>query len=85
MFASLVAGAFPNGWFYGIDITLADIASQIAFGFPFSGPLDAGGGFVSPVFGGVPSGLPMYSVAFALPPGSTAPSANSGAKPSSTQ
>jgi hypothetical protein len=68
------------GWFYGVNMTLLEIMNQINFGFPFNAPLDAFGNFVSPVLGGLPSGLPFDSIAFALPPASSTPSANSGAK-----
>jgi hypothetical protein len=80
LFATLFQGGFPNGWFYGLDITLQEISSQIGFGFPFNGPLDGAGAFASPLFGGVPSGLTVYSIAFGVPPAATSPSANSGAK-----
>jgi hypothetical protein len=80
LFATLFQGGFPNGWFYGLDMTLQEISQQIGFGFPFNGPLDPAGAFSSPVFGGVPSGLNVFSIAFGVAPAATSPSGNSGAK-----
>lgn len=80
LFATLFPGAFPTGWFYGLDITLSEISNQIGFGFPFNAPLNGAGTFTSPVFSPVPSGLTIYSLAFGVPPTATAPSGNSGAK-----
>jgi len=55
------AGAFPYGWFYGIDITFGDLIGQSA-GFPFVGPLGPGGSFtLGPIAGAPP--LTLYSVA----------------------
>jgi len=40
---TLAQGAYPNGWFFGLDITLTELISQFQTGFPFSGVLDAVG------------------------------------------
>lgn len=80
LFASLtVATPTGSGWFYGLNMTLADIMTQINFGFPFSAPLNGAGSFTSPVFG-LPSGLMFDSVAFSVAAGATTPSGNSGPK-----
>jgi hypothetical protein len=58
------AGAFPNGWLYGLDIGLPDIVAQINFGWPFVGTLDGCGNAGTPVFTGLPP-ITLYSVALA--------------------
>lgn len=81
MFATpTVATPTGSGWFYGLNMTLSEIQAEINIGFPFHASLDAFGNFLSPVLGGLPSGLPFDSLAFALPTGANTPSANSGAK-----
>jgi hypothetical protein len=60
---ALVAGSFPNGSFFGIDLSLFDLVSQHLAGSPFSGSLNADGWFNSPTFGPVPGGLTIYGVA----------------------
>jgi hypothetical protein len=59
--ATLVAGSFPNGPIFGIDISLNDVAAQLSAGPPFSGILDAQGQatFTLP---GVPPGITIYFV-----------------------
>jgi hypothetical protein len=64
---TLAPGAFPNGWLYGIDITFPEIVSQISFGFPFVGPLDACGGVQFGPIGGAPPGLQVYAVGIGSP------------------
>jgi hypothetical protein len=64
---SLTAGAFPNGWFNGIDIGFADLISQVNFGFPFSGPTSSCGSSQVGEFCGLPSGLGLYAVALGIP------------------
>lgn len=60
-------GAFPNGWFFGIDISFIDLISQITFGFPFSGPANNCGAAQLGQFCGLPSGIPLFSVALGIP------------------
>jgi hypothetical protein len=65
-------GAFPLGWFFGLDMTVAEISGLVNAGFPFVGPLDAtcGGFTIGPIGGiGFLSGIPIYSVAIGIPPG----------------
>ena len=31
----------PNGWLFGLDITLSELLSQVSFGVPFAGTLDS--------------------------------------------
>jgi hypothetical protein len=59
---SLNAGAYPNGYFFGIDIDLQEVVNQINIGFPFTGPLSAGGSMTIGPAAGLPSGLTIYSV-----------------------
>jgi hypothetical protein len=61
-------GAYPAGWFLGIDITLAELASEINTP-PFTGVLGACGRVRVGPFGGLPSGLAVYGAAVANPPG----------------
>lgn len=59
---TLNAGAFPNGWCFGIDISVSDLLVELAFGPPFFGTLDAGGAASFTTPGGVPAGLSFYLV-----------------------
>jgi hypothetical protein len=65
---TLNAGAFPGGWFFGIDIGGTELASELLSGFPFSGSLSsagtcsAGGTATIGQFCGAPSGLTVYAV-----------------------
>jgi hypothetical protein len=67
--ATTFAGAYPNGWLYGVDIPILELLSELSAGFPFNGTL--GSGFVSiGPFTGAPSGLTVYAIAFGSLPGS---------------
>jgi len=65
MFATLSPGAFPNAWFFGIDMSINDITTQIAAGYPFNGSQTTCG--VNGAFGPVPSGITVYAVALGTP------------------
>jgi hypothetical protein len=70
---SVTPGAFPNGPFFGIEITTLEIIDQLNFGYPFVNFLGAcGEAFVQPL-GPVPSGLTIYAVALAAPVGTGFP------------
>ena len=71
IFASLVAGAFPNGWLHGLDISFQDVQNQINAA-PFFGGLDSNGAAqIGPTgAGSLPSGLTIYSLVFNIPPSS---------------
>jgi hypothetical protein len=73
-FVSLIAGTFPNGWFYGVDITMADLTAQLNGGSPFNGPLNSCG-----TFGpwNLPHGLVLYAVALGAPTAGGLPTVNS--------
>jgi hypothetical protein len=74
---TLTAGAYPNDWFYGIQITLQDLANEINTGFPFvTGLSSCGSGTVGP-FCGAPAGLTIYGVSLGVPSGSSWPTVNS--------
>jgi hypothetical protein len=60
--ATLNAGAFPNGWFFGIDIGFPELAAEINAGFPFVGILDAIGTASAGPFTGLPSGLVIHVI-----------------------
>ncbi len=62
-------GAFPSGWFFGIDIGLFDLFGQISSGWPLWTILDIGGGSMTYI-DGIPVGLgfPIYTVAVELDP-----------------
>lgn len=60
---SLLAGNFPNGSFFGLDISFADLIAQFFVGDPFQNTLDAQGKYNSATFSPVMSGLTIYSVA----------------------
>jgi hypothetical protein len=74
-----VAGAFPNGWLFGLDISYSELASQLSVGFPFTGPMDACGGFTLGPFQGLPSGFTIHSIAFGFFPGAVVPALHSPA------
>jgi hypothetical protein len=69
---TLLPGAYPTGWFYGIDIAIPDLIAQWSTGFPFVTALGAActTTTVGP-FPFVPTGLTLYAVTAAVPsPGS---------------
>jgi hypothetical protein len=64
---TLSPGAYPAGWFFGIDISFPELASEVDTGFPFLIGMDpCGSGSVGPFFG-LPSGLTVYAVSLGLP------------------
>lgn len=65
---TLAPGAYPFGWFYGIDIPIAELASEVTAGFPFVTSLNGGGSFHLNIPGGIPSGLTLYGVSVVLGP-----------------
>ncbi|MBM4059797.1 MAG: hypothetical protein FJ265_01700 [Planctomycetes bacterium] len=65
---TLLPGAFPHGWFFGLDPALADLLAQFTSGHPaFVGTLDAGGEH-SFATTGVPIGQALFAVALDLDP-----------------
>lgn len=78
---TLAGGAYPNGWFYGIDIAVPDLLSQWSLGFPFVTALGAActTTTIGP-FSGVPTGLTLFGVTVAVSsPGSTVASVSAPA------
>jgi hypothetical protein len=72
---TLNAGSFPNGSFFGIDISLQELANEFTAGFPFAGAMAACGGASFGPVAGVPSGLSVYGTALGFPgPGYGIPS-----------
>ena len=43
MTATVNGAGFPNGWFYGINISIGELVQQVTGGLPFSGTLNACG------------------------------------------
>jgi hypothetical protein len=70
---TLAPGAYPQGWFFGLDISYADLGAQLSGGPPFSNLLGASGDFSLGPFSGVPP-LTFYAIALGFPPGSPVPS-----------
>jgi len=66
---TLAQGTTPNGWFFGLDITMADLVNQLQSGYPFSGSLDAFGASTFVLPGGAPSGLQIWAVSANFTPG----------------
>lgn len=66
-FLTLAPGAFPNGWLFGLDPTLAEIQLAVTFGPPFNNVLDAYGGSSFSVGPGLPS-FTLYGVTLKLSP-----------------
>jgi hypothetical protein len=64
------AGAFPAGWFFGVDLTPYEFAVEAFFGPPFLVFLDPTGTYLLPATGYVPFGIAAYAVtATIVPPG----------------
>jgi Lectin C-type domain len=59
---TLVQGAFPNGWLFGLDIPPTLLIDEVMMGTPFAGILDAAGSSTFTVPAGVPPGLHVYGV-----------------------
>jgi hypothetical protein len=80
---TLIAGSYPTGWLYGLDIPVLQLVSQVNSGFPFYGPMipgPSGSGFTIGPFGpgALPSGLQFWAVALLLPAtGNGTPTASS--------
>jgi hypothetical protein len=70
-------GAFPFGWFYGLDMPLFDILAQFNSGPPFVGVFSPCGAAAFGPVGGAPSGLTLYAVAVAFAPGAQFPTSSS--------
>jgi hypothetical protein len=66
---TLNLGLYPNAWFFGIDIGLAEVIFEWNTGFPFTATLDGCGGAVVGPLCCVPSGLNLYGVSVVLPIG----------------
>lgn len=77
MAATQNAGAYPNGWLFGLDIPFPELGLEIATGAPFLNRLDASGSFTIGPFVGLPSGLHFYAIALGAPPASTIPTVHS--------
>jgi hypothetical protein len=77
---ALSPGVFPNGWFFGVDISLPDLINEYNLGFPFVGSLDAAGASSFFIPGGVPSGLSLWAVTAHYGPGFV----NVGSRPAVT-
>ncbi|MCA9320831.1 MAG: proprotein convertase P-domain-containing protein [Planctomycetes bacterium] len=56
----------PNGWFYGLDVTLSEIVNQFNQGYPYIGNLDNCGDAFFTQGGFVPPGIPINSVGVLL-------------------
>jgi hypothetical protein len=79
--ATFFAGAYPNGWLFGVDLPLAELQSLLNTGAPFLGSLGSCGQHTIGPFGGAGflSGIPIYAVALVLPSGSPVPTVHSAA------
>lgn len=65
-----------TGWFYGLDIPVADLIAQAVYGPPFFGTLDANGNYQFSI--GLPPGISLYSIAVHFDPTTGLPSWTSG-------
>jgi hypothetical protein len=69
MVATTHQGSYPSGWWFGVDISFADLQGQFYTGYPFTGLLDgAGASSYGPVTG-LPSGVTLYAVSLNCTPG----------------
>jgi hypothetical protein len=65
---TLNQGAYPNGWFYGVDIPIGELFTEFSSGPPFAVILDGSGGY-SITYGGVPTlGITLYCVGVEFSP-----------------
>jgi hypothetical protein len=64
---TVVPGAFPNGWFFGVELSPIELFLQLSSPAPFTGVLDATGGSTFSLTG-VPS-LTLYGVTATFGPG----------------
>jgi hypothetical protein len=74
---TLLPGAYPSGWLFGLDITLIDALNQYATGSPFITPLNACGGASVGPFPNLPSGLTIYAVSMGWVGPNASPTVNS--------
>lgn len=65
---SLNQGAFPNGWFFGLDVSILDLLNQFTFGGPpfIVSPTAAGHFVVLPAGFVPPLGITVYAVSVAI-------------------
>jgi hypothetical protein len=60
---TLSAGAYPNGWFYGVDVPWFELFTLVALGPPFLATTSPAGTFSQTLGGaGYPTGLTFYCV-----------------------
>jgi hypothetical protein len=59
---TLNQGSFPNGPFFGVDMTITEAVDQFNFGYPFLVTLGLCGENTVGPFGGAPSGVTLYAV-----------------------
>jgi hypothetical protein len=66
-------GAYPLGWFFGLDLSMAELTWLLNAGPPFIGTLDGCGGHTIGPFTGLGPlvGMTFYAKPFGFPPGST--------------
>lgn len=57
---------FPNGWLFGIDMSIAELTNELSAGVPFTGTLDFAGNFVFGPIGVPPLGVTVYYVGIEL-------------------
>jgi hypothetical protein len=65
---TLTQGAYPNGWFYGVDLSIFELTNLITSGPPFFVLLDGFGGFSLTIPGIPPLGLTFYGVGVEFSP-----------------
>ena len=64
---TLAPGAFPNGWLFGVDISIPELLTELNAGLPFIGTLDGSGSFLlPPVVLGLPFPITAYYVGIEL-------------------
>jgi hypothetical protein len=64
---TLSAGAYPGGWFYGVDVGFQELVTEVNIGPPFWGPTDACGAVLIGPYSGLPSGFQVFAVALGMP------------------
>jgi subtilisin-like proprotein convertase family protein len=69
---TLVPGSFPAGWLNGLDISMTDLVTQVTWGVPFFGQLDASGSATVTIPGPIPPSLPLQFASFDIGAGGIA-------------
>src|SRR5262249_50687120 len=66
---TFAAGSYPNGWWFGLDISFTDLYNFYKLGYPFTGSLARTGAASFGPVSALPSGLTFWSLSTQWSPG----------------